>query len=67
MTTPPAAIVTRYSWRWGIEVLFAQPKQVLKAGEARNRVQRAVERTAPFCLTVHTLTVICYALNDRHH
>jgi hypothetical protein len=67
LTTPPAGIVTRYSWRWGIEVLFAQLKQVLAAGEARNQVQRAVERTVPFCLAVYTLTVIWYALNGRHH
>jgi hypothetical protein len=53
LTTPPVGIVTRYSWRWGIEVLFAQLKQVLAAGEARNRVQRAVERTVPFCLAVY--------------
>lgn len=60
-------IVARYSFRWGIEVLFSQLKQVLGAGEARNRVQRAVERTVPFDLAVYTLTVLWYALHGDHH
>ena len=34
---------------------------VLGAGEARNRVRRAAERTVPFALLVHTLIIIWYA------
>jgi len=34
---------------------------VLGAGEARNRVKRAVERTVPFALLAHTLIVCWYA------
>ena len=64
--TDPAEIVTRYSWRWGVELLFLQLKQVLGVGEARNRIQRAVERTVPFCLAVYTLTVLWYALHGDH-
>ncbi len=41
----PAALVTRYAARWGIEQAFADARNVLGAGEARNRVRRAVERT----------------------
>jgi hypothetical protein len=66
LATPLDAIVARYSWRWGIEVLFAQLKQILGVGQARNRVQRAVERTVPFGLAVYTITVIWYALHGRH-
>lgn len=66
LTADPAAIVSRYAWRWQIELLFLQVKQILGVGEARNRVQRAVERTVPFGLAVHTLIVIWYALNGRH-
>ncbi len=57
----PAALVTRYAARWGIEQAFADARNVLGAGEARNRVRRAVERTVPFALLVHTLIVICNA------
>jgi hypothetical protein len=34
---------------------------VLGAGEARNRTRRAVERTVPFALLVHTLVITWYA------
>ena len=34
---------------------------MLGAGEARNRVRRAVERTVPFALLVHTLVILWYA------
>lgn len=62
----PAQIVARYSWRWQIELLFLQVKQVLGVGQARNRVQHAVERTVPFGLAVYTITVIWYALHADH-
>jgi hypothetical protein len=57
----PAALVTRYAARWAIEQAFADARNVLGAGEARNRVRRAVERTVPFAMLVHTLIVIWYA------
>jgi hypothetical protein len=66
LAADPAEIVSRYAWRWQIELLFLQVKQLLGVGEARNRVQRAVERTVPFGLAVYTLTVIWYALHGRH-
>lgn len=62
----PAQIVARYSWRWQIELLFLQLKQVLGVGQARNRVQRAVERTVPFGLAVYTITMLWYALHADH-
>ena len=39
----------------------ATTRNVLGAGEARNRVKLAVERTIPFALLVHTLIVLWYA------
>ncbi|MGO9081522.1 MAG: hypothetical protein ACLQDY_21195, partial [Streptosporangiaceae bacterium] len=36
-------------------------RNVLGAGEARNRVRLAVERTVPFALLVHTLIIIWYS------
>jgi DDE superfamily endonuclease len=66
LSADPAAVVSRYAWRWQIELLFLQVKQILGVGQARNRVQRAVERTVPFGLAVYTLTVIWYALHGRH-
>ena len=62
----PAALVARYAARWGIEQAFADARNVLGAGEARNRVRRAVERTVPFALLVHTL-IICWYTRHGHH
>ena len=56
-----AALVERYAARWSIEQAFADARNILGAGEARNRVRRAVERTVPFALLVHTLVIIWYA------
>jgi len=61
LAASPAALVTRYAARWGIEQAFADARNVLGAGEARNRVRRAVERTVPFALLAHTLIIIWYA------
>jgi hypothetical protein len=66
LATDAALIVSRYAWRWQIELLFLQVKQVLGVGQARNRVQLAVERTVPFGLFVYTITVLWYTLNADH-
>jgi DDE superfamily endonuclease len=59
----PAAIAERYSWRWPIEPSNATGKQLLGAGDACNRVQKAVERTVPFALLVQSLLICWYALH----
>jgi hypothetical protein len=57
----PASLIQRYAARWSIEQAFADARNILGAGEARSRARRAVERTVPFALIVHTLVVIWYA------
>jgi hypothetical protein len=61
LATPAAVLVERYAARWSIEQAFTDARNVLGAGEARNRVRRAVERTVPFALLVHTLVITWYA------
>jgi hypothetical protein len=61
LAASPAALVERYAARWSIEQAFADARNVLGAGEARTRVRRAVERTVPFAMLVHTLVVLWYA------
>ena len=63
--TPAPALAERYAARWEIEQAFADARNVLGAGEARTRTRRAVQRTVPFALLVHTLVVIWYA-RHRH-
>ncbi len=56
-----AAIIERYAARWSIEVAVEDAKQVLGAGQARNRTANAVRRTIPFQLACQTLATIWYA------
>ena len=60
LTATAARIIERYAARWSIEQAFADARNVLGGGEARNRVPRAVERTVPFALLIHTLIVVWY-------
>jgi hypothetical protein len=59
-------IVERYADRWSIEPANATGKQLLGVGQARNRVQRAVERTVPFGFLIQTLVIVWYALFGYH-
>jgi hypothetical protein len=61
LAASPAVLVARYAARWAIEQAFADARNVLGAGEARNRVKGAVERTVPFAMLAHTLIVCWYA------
>jgi hypothetical protein len=62
----PEQIVERYADRWPIEVAYEDAKHVFGVGDARNRTQRAVERTAPFQFLTMTLTIVWYALHGHH-
>jgi hypothetical protein len=55
LTATATEILERYSRRWSIEQTIRDCKILLGAGEARNRLRLAVERTVPFqmlCLTI---------------
>jgi DDE superfamily endonuclease len=66
LATPAAALIQRYAARWSIEQAFADARNILGAGEARNRARRAVERTVPFALLTHTLVITWYARHGHH-
>jgi hypothetical protein len=61
LTAAPAALVARYAARWATGQAFAGARNVLGAGEARNRVKLAAGRTVPFGMLVHTLIILWYA------
>jgi DDE superfamily endonuclease len=66
LDTGAAALVERYAARWSIEQAFADARNILGAGEARNRARRAVERTVPFALLTSTLIITWYARHGHH-
>jgi hypothetical protein len=57
------AVIERYSWRWPIEPSNAAGKQVTGAGDACNRIARAVERAVPFAFLVQSLMIRWYAIS----
>jgi hypothetical protein len=66
LAAPAAQLARRYAARWSIEQAFYDARNVLGAGETRSRVRRAVERTVPFALLVHTLVITWYARHGHH-
>jgi hypothetical protein len=60
LASTAAALITRYAARWSIEQAFADARNVLGGGQARNRVRAAVERTVPFTMLTYTLIVVWY-------
>ncbi len=65
-TSDPETVVARYADRWPIEVAIAGGKQLLGIGQARNRLQLAVERTVPLSFCVYSLVVVWYTLHGYH-
>jgi DDE superfamily endonuclease len=59
-----AELIARYDSRWTIETAHQEAKNH-GVGQARNRVQRAVERTVPFGFLTQTLTIAWYALHGN--
>src|SRR5262249_48903319 len=59
---PAEQLIARYAGRWAIEVAIFDAKNITGAGEARNRVPRAVERTVPFALFTQSIVIIWYHL-----
>jgi hypothetical protein len=61
-TATRAELIARYDSRWTIETAHQEAK-AHGVGQARNRVQKAVERTVPFGFLVQTITIAWYALH----
>jgi hypothetical protein len=64
--TSPAALLTRYAWRWSIAVTFAEARELLGVGQARNRTENAVRGTVPFGPYAYSINVLWYTLNGHH-
>jgi hypothetical protein len=63
-TAETAALITGYDTRWTIETCHQEAK-AHGVGEARNRVQQAVERTVPFGFLTQTITIAWYQLHGN--
>jgi hypothetical protein len=59
-----AELIARYDSRWSIETAHQEAK-AHGVGDARNRVQNAVQRTVPFGFLAQTITITWYALHGN--
>ncbi|MCA1680582.1 MAG: transposase [Actinobacteria bacterium] len=59
-----AELIARYDSRWTIETAHQEAK-AHGVGDARNRVQKAVERTVPFGFLTQTITIAWYAIHGN--
>jgi len=60
------SIIETFARRWSLEVTFHECKGKLGFEEPQNRTDRAVERTAPMALWLHTLVVVWYLGVGQH-
>ena len=61
-----AQLIERYAERWPTEVAYEEGKELAGVGQARNRAEKAVQRTVPFQFLAMSLTIIWYALSGHH-
>jgi hypothetical protein len=54
------AILSTYAGRWALEVSFESSKQFLGLEDPANRLPKAVQRTAPMALVLHSLVVLWF-------
>ncbi len=60
-----AKLIERYADRWPTEVAYEEGKEHFGVGEARNRTEKAVQRTVPFQFLAMTLTITWYTLSGH--
>lgn len=60
-------ILSAYSTRWSIEVTFENCKQWLGLEDPANRKEKAVRRTAPMALVLHSLIVVWFHRMGHRH
>jgi DDE superfamily endonuclease len=60
-------VLTWYAMRWSIEEAFQQSKGQLGFEEPQGWSRRAVERTAPMAMLLHSLIVLWFAAEGHRH
>lgn len=60
-------VLQTYAARWAIEVLFFNAKQFMGLEDPANRLEHAVQRTAPFGLVMYSVTVLWFHQEGHPH
>jgi hypothetical protein len=65
-TIDAKVVIETFARRWSLEHTFHECKGKLGFEDPQNRTDRAVERTAPMALWLHTLIVLWYLATGQH-
>lgn len=65
-TMDAKSIIETFAKRWSLEHTFHECKGKLGFEDPQNRTDRAVERTAPMALWLHSLVVLWYLATGQH-
>jgi len=65
LTASLEEVVTRYSRRWSIEILFRACKQVMDIEAPQHYCQESVEKVVPWVLGIQTLVSVWYVAAGR--
>jgi hypothetical protein len=58
-------VVTQFSWRWSVEVLFRGSKQVLDIEAPQHFCQASVEKVAPWVWSMQSVIMVWYVTEGR--
>jgi hypothetical protein len=64
-TASLAGIITTFAWRWSIEVLFRDSKQILDLEAPQHWCQQSVEKVAPWIWSMQTVIRLWYVTAGR--
>jgi len=67
LSIKPREILSLFALRWSIEVTHFNCKQHLGLEDPANRTQKAVQRTAPMSMFLHSLTILWFATEGHKH
>jgi len=60
LSASDAWVITQFSWRWSIEVLFRASKQVLDLEAPQHFCQESVEKVAPWVWSMQSVIMVWY-------
>jgi DDE superfamily endonuclease len=62
---PLGEVITKFAWRWSIEVLFRASKQVLDIEAPQQWSQESVEKVAPWVWSMQSVIMVWYLTAGR--
>jgi hypothetical protein len=58
-------VISKFAWRWSIEVLFRSSKQVLQIEAPQHWCSSSVEKVAPWMWAMHSVLMVWYVTAGR--